>query len=355
MAGDSTGALPSSIGADPGTLLDAGTGTAVDPAPDPAPDPAIGPAVEPAVPQPAPDGRLRPARLAEVLAGVCAVAGLDPTGAQLVKFTANAVFRLPRDHVVVRIVGSRAMRHRVAKVVAVANWLAGHDVPAVRLLPGVPQPIAAGPYLATLWHEVPAGGRRPTTRDLANMLRRVHELPVPAFALPEWAPLDDVKRRLTDSEGLDPADREFLEGRCAELAEQLATLDFPHGRCVVHGDAHLGNLIPGPHGPVLCDFDATSIGPPEWDLTPLPVGLRRFGGPRRAYRDFARTYGFDVTRWSGFPVLREVRELKLVTAVLPILRSNPAIVPELHRRLSSYRSGDHTASWSRFASADTRS
>jgi aminoglycoside phosphotransferase (APT) family kinase protein len=286
--------------------------------------------------------------LTEVLAEVCARAGLDHRRARLVKFTANAVFRLHRDPVVVRIAGSTALRHRVAKVVTVAGWLAEHDVPAVRLLPGVPQPVDVGGYLATVWQAVPAAHRPPTTRDLAVLLRRLHGLPPPPFELPEWQPLDDVRRRLGDAEGVDPADRRFIEAHCERLDERLAVLKYPLTGCVVHGDAHLGNLVPSPSGPVLCDFDSTCLGPPEWDLTPIPVGLRRFGGSRRSAAVFAREYGFDVTRWPGFAVLREVRELKLATSVLPILRSNPGVVPELRRRLHSVRTGDTSAEWSRY-------
>lgn len=276
------------------------------------------------------------------------MAGLDHRGARLLKFTANAVFRLRHDPVVVRIAGSTALRHRAAKVVAVAGWLAEHDVPAVRLLPGLAQPVHVGAYQATLWRAVAASRRRPSTKDLAVLLRRLHALPLPDFELPAWQPLDDVRRRLGDAEGLDAADRHFLEDRCAELTERLATLDYPLAECVVHGDAHLGNVIPVRRRPVLCDFDSTCVGPPEWDLTPIPVGLRRFGGSRRAARIFASAYGFNVTKWPGFAVLCEVRELKLATSVLPILRSNPGVVPELRRRLDSVRTGDTSAGWSRY-------
>jgi aminoglycoside phosphotransferase (APT) family kinase protein len=294
------------------------------------------------------DGRFTRERLTEVLAAVCAAAGLDHQGATLLKFTANAVFRLRAEPVVVRIAGSTALRHRAAKVVRVAGWLADNDVPAVRRLPGPAQPLHVGPYQATLWQAVSAVRRRPRPRDLARLLRQLHGLPRPDFELPEWAPLDDVRRRLGDAEGLGDADRRFLEERCAELAERLTALRTPLPACVVHGDAHLGNVIPGKGGPVLCDFDSTCLGPPEWDLTPIPVGVRRFGGSRRSAAVFAREYGFDVTRWPGFAVLREVRELKLATSVLPILRSNPGVAPELRRRLHSVRTGDTSAGWRRY-------
>lgn len=293
-------------------------------------------------------GRFTPAKLEHVLGAVCDAIGLDPGGATLLRFTTNAVYRLATAPVVIRIAASWGLRHRVAKVVKVANWLAGHDFPAVRLLAGVEQPVRVGDYLATVWDEVPTVSRTPTTRDLATMLRDLHELPRPAFDLPGWAPLDDVARRIADAEELADDDREFLAERRDTLAAQLTALEYPLPPAVVHGDAHLGNLIPGPDGPILCDFDSTSWGPPEWDLTPILVAQQRFGGSVRESRTLLRTYGFDVTQWPGFEVLRQVRELKLVTSVLPILRSNPDVAPELRRRLASVRSGDVGARWSRY-------
>ncbi|GDY31128.1 phosphotransferase enzyme family protein [Gandjariella thermophila] len=294
------------------------------------------------------DGRFTRDRLRAALAEICAGVGLDPRGARLLRFTSNAVFRLADQPIVVRIVGSRAMQHRVGKLVRVARWLAEHDVPAVRLVPGLEQPVHAAGYVATLWELAPEAGPRPGAGDLARLLRRLHELPPPPFDLPRWAPLDDVRRRVADAEELAPADRRFLMDRCAEVQAKLDRLRFPLPPGVVHGDAHLGNLIPTRDGPVLCDFDSTCFGPREWDLTPLPVGVQRFGHPPPWHRTLAREYGFDVTGWSGFAVLREARELKLTTSVLPILRSNPDVRVELRRRLAAFRSGDTSERWAPF-------
>ncbi|GAB3573593.1 aminoglycoside phosphotransferase family protein [Amycolatopsis endophytica] len=293
------------------------------------------------------DGRFTKAKLAAALAEACALLGLDHRGAQLLRFTNNAVYELAGAPVVMRIVGSRTLRHRVSKVVGVARYFEAHDVPAIRLLPGVDQPIHVGEHVVTAWVRVPAGERRATAADLGRLLRKVHSLPAPD-GLGEWAPLADVRARVADAEELDPDDRRFLLRRSAEVEAALGELDFPLEKCLVHGDAHPGNVIVGPDGPVLCDFDSACVGPPEWDLTPLAVGRERFGDPAGRYRMLADTYGFDVTRWDGFAVLRAARELKLVTSVLPILRSHPHVRGELRRRLGDLRSGRADTGWARY-------
>lgn len=293
-------------------------------------------------------GRFTVEKLAGILAEVCAAAGLNAAGATLVRYTNNAVFQLADAPVVVRIVASKALRHRVEKVVRVARWLAEHEVPAVRLRSGLVQPVRVGEYAATVWDLVPDGGRPARARDLASLLRRMHALPTTPFLLPSWAPLDDVRGRIGEADQLDDADRELLLRTCDDVGERLAALRFALPRSLLHGDAHLGNLIPSPAGPVLCDFDSSCVGPPEWDLTPLAVGVVRFGDQTGSYRELARSYGFDVIGWDGFEVLRDVRELKLITSVLPIRSSRPEVRPELLRRLAAFRSGDRSARWSRY-------
>ncbi|WP_104479466.1 aminoglycoside phosphotransferase family protein [Actinokineospora auranticolor] len=292
------------------------------------------------------EGLFTRANLRTALAAVGAVIGVDPAGARLLRFTNNAVFLMARAPVVVRIVGSVALRHRVDKVVRVARWFAENDVPAVRLTSGVAQPVFVGDYAATVWDAIPEFDTPPRAADLARLLGLVHSLPPPL--LPEWNPLDDVRRRLGEAEGLDGEELAFLRAKCDEVDQRLAGLEFALPRGLVHGDAHLGNLIPAAGGPVLCDFDSSCLGPPEWDLTPLAVGVSRFGEPADRYRELADGYGFDVTRWAGFAVLREVRELKLITSVLPIMNSSPEVRPELLRRLRDFRVGNTSARWSRY-------
>lgn len=195
-------------------------------------------------------------------------------------------------------------------------------MPAVRLLADLPQPVAVDGNLVTLWHEVPQVGPQPTGTDLGRILRRIHALAPPA-ELPGWNPLDGIRTRLADAEELDNDDHSFLTAVCDELETGIGEIEFALPPAVVHGDATVANLIPGPHIPIICDFDSTSCGPPEWDLTPVAVGNIRFNNTTDSHALLAASYGVNITTWPYFPVLRRIRELQLVTSVVPVLRSNP--------------------------------
>lgn len=295
-------------------------------------------------------GRFTAADSRRALARVCARCGLDDTGAEPVKLTVNAVYRLPGEGAIVRIATSPAMTHRVAKVVQVARWLAAAGLPAVRLFPGVPAPVEVDDVQATVWVDVgPERGPAPNGADLAAVLRRLHALAPPDPPLPAWNPLDDVRRRMSDAEGLADADRAVLDRLTDWVTAALPHVRYALPHTVVHGDAHLGNLIRGRDGTVVvCDFDAVSLGPAEWDLMPVAVGRERFGYPPGRHAELTAAYGFDVTRWDGYPVLRAVRELKLVTSAVPILASSPTVAAQFRLRLDSLRDNDRTARWSRY-------
>ena len=70
--------------------------------------------------------------------------------------------------------------------------------------------------------------------------------------------------------------------------------------------------------------------------------------PAQVQDDLADSYGFDVTGWSGWPILRRHRELKLVTSALPMLASQPAIAARWGPRMRSLRDGDDR-SWSPYS------
>lgn len=283
-----------------------------------------------------------------VLESACAKVGLDASGAALAKFTNNAVYNLATSPITVRISGSTAIRQRVGKVISVARWLARHDVPAVRLVDDLPQPLHLDEHTLTFWHTViPAAASTspPNGVDLGKILRRVHALPPPADPLPLWDPLQAIVQRVREEQVLSPADHQFLLDTIEELSEGLASIEPTLPLGPIHGDAFTGNLIKSGTGAVICDFDGAAYGPREWDLAPVAVGHLRMDYATNFHQQVVDTYGVDVTAWSGFPILRRLREFQLVTSVLPVLSANPSLYEQWRHRFTSFQRNDG-ARWS---------
>lgn len=109
-----------------------------------------------------------------------------------------------------------------------------------------------------------------------------------------------------------------LQRRAREAAQAWpsATCDDPLGSAVVHGDVHLENAIVTDRGLVLVDLEDAAVGPASWDFAPLGVGVRRYGVPRRDYRDFVAGYGDEPGSWPGLSYMRSVYELMSVAWAL---------------------------------------
>jgi hypothetical protein len=99
---------------------------------------------------------------------------------------------------------------------------------------------------------------------------------------------------------------------------------------------------------LLCDFDATCAGPWKVDLVAGAVGEIRFGR-KGVHRRLADAYGYDVMCDPRWPLFREARELKMVAAAVPLLRSSAGIAHEFRVRLRSALDGDEGVRWTPFA------
>ncbi|MEW2477923.1 aminoglycoside phosphotransferase family protein [Micromonospora gifhornensis] len=300
----------------------------------------------------------------EIQRGLDAVrqqAGLASGEAYLMRYTINAVYRIGDR--VLRLSHGKVAQERAQRVVRAMGLLTEHEVPVVDLDTSLAQPVVVDEWVATIWHYLPHPAGRPDPVELAEPLARLHAIAeVPSF-LPRWSPVAMARRRLTGLASL-PADdllftqqwalREVgltlddlvarLHERCKDLEHQVAaaTWELPTG--VVHGDAHVGNVLSGR----LCDFDSLSIGPREWDLVPLVHSVTRFGDPKEPYERFAEVYGFDLATSPSWPLLREVRELQLVTSVMDKLPGRPEVAQTLGHRLRTYLTGDDSAVWQRY-------
>lgn len=280
-----------------------------------------------------------------VLVEVCARIGADVTEARLIKFTINAAFALPGSGLVVRIAGSPQVARSAPKVVKVARWLADHQMPSVRLATDLPQPLEVDGHAATVWKLVPDTGVQVNGHDLGRILRQFHALPYTPIGLPAWNPLGYVHARVDAAEGLTRDERAFLSETADAVASDLDGVDYFLEPGPIHGDAFVGNLIPGPEGAILCDFDSTCTGPREWDLIPVAVGQLRFRHAVDYHAQLAESYGVDILTWPGFPVLRRLRELRSVCSVLPRIASSRGVREQWRRRFDTLRAGDLDARW----------
>ncbi|GAA4191446.1 hypothetical protein GCM10022252_31330 [Streptosporangium oxazolinicum] len=267
--------------------------------------------------------------------------GLDTGGATLMRDFANAVYHLAGEKVVVRLTEATTPGRydRLVTSIKVTRWLAERGFPSVRPLE-IKQPVVAEGFLATFWHHEEHIGPPPDPAQLGPLLRRLHDLPPVPFDLPTHDPFGGVRRAIDASVALARDDRDWLIGRCEALAEayyERVEFVLPYG--LVHADAHRGNLIRTPGGFLLCDWDGVCAGPREIDLIPTLQG-GRFGLTERQRANFSETYGYDATGWEGYPVLRDMRELQTLTAVLRNAHRDRTAREELRHRLDSLRAGD---------------
>ena len=285
----------------------------------------------------------------------------------LVRYTMNAVFRLDRAGVVIRMAAGPDGVARTQHVVRVATALAALDAPTVQLAPGIEQPVSIPDWSATVWTLVPQwADEHFDPVDLAGPLQHLHAVADLGIDLPRWNLVAKIRRRLARAADLDHAAAEYMDtwahrldlrypdlldrlaGWCDDIEQSLARMPWALPLGPIHADAHTGNLLRTPERIIICDLDSVTWGPREWDLTPAAHGVVRFGRDPLAYQRLADAYGFDLIRWCGWDSLCQARELQLVTSVIADLPGRPDVADELVHRLRSVLTDDRAAIWHRY-------
>jgi hypothetical protein len=275
-----------------------------------------------------------------------AIASIDTADARLLRIGENAIFRLP-GQIVARVARTSAYEPDARKEVGVARWLESEGYPAVRALP-IDQPVVVDERVVTFWESISEGESYGSTAEVASLLVRLHGMEPPrSLDLPELRPFARAELRIDANGWLSSGDRRFLQERLEELRAQYADLEFALPQGVIHGDASVGNVIHDDEGrPVLIDLDGFATGPREWDLVLTAIYYDSFGWHTTdEYGTFVSIYGFDVMGWSGYPVLRDIREFLMVTWLSQKVHGDDRVAAEVRKRIAALRSGGDKKDW----------
>lgn len=273
-------------------------------------------------------------------------AGLDATGAEVLRVRASIHVELPRADVVVRV--ERPGRQELAwRQVAVARALAARDAPVARLVRPEIQPILIGDAAVTLWHRLRSVAT-PTLVAVGGAVRAIHE--ATARSLPENVPAIDPfgqVRACLDAPSLRSGSAAMRELRVRAdklcLAWREGTQDDPLGRVVVHGDPHPDNAVVSEGGElVFLDLEDSGVGPASWDFAPLAVGVERYGLPAEDFDQFAAGYGAEPGAWPGLSLMCRVYELLVTSWAVSCSADSPAMAREAEVRVSGVLEGDPT-------------
>jgi tRNA A-37 threonylcarbamoyl transferase component Bud32 len=285
----------------------------------------------------------------DVLHEVCRSVGLHVGRTELLRLGENAIYHLLETDVVVRIARTMDYWPDALKEVSVAKWLEHEGFPAARVT-NHDQPLSIMGHPVTFWQFI--DGRRGGPSDissLATILRQLHGLELPAaVTLPRGTILERVERRIVNSQVSD-SDKEFLFTRLEELRNTVEGLEFPLPKAPTHGDAHVQNLMVTRHGVLIIDFERFAWEHPEWDLSMTATEYVTAGWWTDAqYKQFVAAYGYDVTEWTGFDVLRQVHEIKMTTWLMQNVAESPEIAAEYEHRMHTIRFGSTDGPWRPF-------
>jgi aminoglycoside phosphotransferase (APT) family kinase protein len=216
--------------------------------------------------------------------------------------------------------------------------LTGIGFPSVEPLP-IEQPVTGHGCVATFWRYLPQGAHKPKAADLGRLLSRLHQLDPPPVQLPAYQPLTSVRRVIGTSRAISEDVRVWLKDYSEQLLAAYGRLTFLLPAGMIHGDAWRGNLLCDGRQVVLADWDNVSMGPREINLVPT-LQAPRFGLPEDQRDAFIAAYGRDIRSWNGYQVIRDMRELSTLSAILREAHASDAAMREFRVRLRSIRVRD---------------
>ena len=248
----------------------------------------------------APGGSLDERALRAAVA-VAARHGLRCDAARVLRTASSLLVHLAPAPVVARVSTVTAVWRGgdewFAREIAMARHLVAVGAPVVAPSPEIdPGPHHHGGLMLTFWTYVDEAGRELDAGEAGRRLRELHEA-LTSFdgELPRWAVLDEAQRvlaRLHATGALRDDDAMLLRSAGDEVRTRIDRLALPMQ--AIHGDAHLGNVISGPDGPLWNDFEDCFLGPRAWDLGCMNAAARTPGVDPRPAAAAQAGYGASI-------------------------------------------------------------
>ncbi|MFF4534314.1 phosphotransferase family protein [Streptomyces sp. NPDC001407] len=282
----------------------------------------------------------------DVLEHACARVGLDCAGAVRLRGHTNAVVRLITEPVVVKIARRGSDKVAVARTATFVRWLMTQNFPTVPLHAVAEQPVVVDGHAVTFWSYLPQPEHSVAASQLAGPLAELHRIADPPVQLERLEVVEAIRRSLAATTCLPQQTLRFLTERVERLADELAQVVYTLPEGVVQGDPQHRNALHTEDGrAVLCDWDTIAYGQPEWDLVTVEIHCRRFGHGLEHYQQFATAYGVDVAQWPGYRVLRDLRELRMITTNARKATHALGTLAEVERRIAGLRCEDPELPW----------
>jgi hypothetical protein len=280
----------------------------------------------------------------EILLRACGEVGLTPPSVILLRHQTNGVYLLEEEALVAKVARPDYGIEHTKRIVDTVRWLMEMSFPTVPLT-DFDQPIVIEGSAVTFWTYL-AQDHPVHAADIAGPLRRLHSLGKPPGPIPALDAIPAIWYSIANESILTDDEHEYLAARCTDLAAAAHELRYEHPSCLLHGDPQHANALWNIDHAVLSDWDSLVIGPTEWDLVTIDVHCRRFSYPPAEYDAFCAAYGRDVRDWDGYPVLRDIRELRMISTNARKSVPGSRGAAEVKRRIAQLRSGQEESAWS---------
>jgi hypothetical protein len=280
----------------------------------------------------------------EILMKACREVGLKPPAVTELRHQTNGVYLLAEEALVAKVVrpdyGIEHTKHTVGAV----RWLMRMNFPTVPLA-DFDQPIVIDGIAVTFWNYL-TQDHPVSAANIAAPLRQLHSLGKPPGKIPALDTIPAIWYSIENESILTKDEHEYLAARCTDLAAAAHGLHYEQPSCLLHGDPQHANALWNVDHAVLSDWDSLVIGPAEWDLVTIDVHCRRFGYSPAEYEAFCTIYGRDVRQWDGYQILRDIRELRMISTNARKSAPGSRSAAEVKRRIAQMRSGADNSAWS---------